>query len=195
MNTMKFKKHKNEAALVCAARKGDKNAIKPLMMKNWPWLKGLVASIVGNESDTDDVLQNVCVTVIEKIHTLREPERFRPWLAILTRRQALKYRMTKKRNLNLLLSDEIARGCPDKNAHKSFEKIEQQEQYQRVLAEMNVLPEKYRQVLLLKYSEDLTYAQMAEILDVPLTTIQIRLVRARKMIYQRITRKDKAKEL
>lgn len=192
---MKFKKHKNEAILVCAARKGDKNAIKTLMMMNWPWLKGLVASIVGNESDTDDVLQNVCVTVIEKIHTLREPERFRPWLAILTRRQALKYRMTKNRNLNLLLSDEIARSCPDENAQKSFEKIEQKEQYQRVLAETNLLPEKYRQVLLLKYSEDLTYAQMAEILDVPLTTIQIRLVRARKMIYQRITGKNKTREL
>ena len=192
---MKFKKHKNEAALVCAARKGDKDAIKSLLMKNWPWLKGLVASIVGNQSDTDDVLQNVCVTVIEKVHTLREPERFRPWLAILTRRQALKYRMTKNRNLNLLLSDEVARGCQDENAQKSFDKIEQQEQYQRVLAETNLLPEKYRQVLLLKYSEDLTYAQMAEILDVPLTTIQIRLVRARKMIQQRIIGKDKAREL
>ena len=47
---------------------------------------------------------------------------------------------------------------------------------------------------MLKYSEDLTYAQMAEILDVPLTTIQIRLVRARKMIYQRITGKEKTRE-
>lgn len=192
---MKFKTHKNEAATVCSARKGDKQAIKTLLTKNWPWLKGLVASIVGNESDTDDVLQNVCITVIEKIHTLREPERFRPWLAILTRRQALKYRMTKKRNLNLLLSDEIARGCQDENAQKSFEEIEQKEQYQRVLAETNLLPEKYRQVLLLKYSQDLTYAQMAEILDVPLTTIQIRLVRARKMVYQRLTDKNKNGEI
>ena len=37
----------------------------------------------------------------------------------------------------------------------------------------------------------MTYARIAEILDLPLTTVQIRLVRARRMIYERLTGKSK----
>ena len=48
------------------------------------------------------------------------------------------------------------------------------------------LPEKYREVLVLAHSGELTYAQMAEVLNVPITTMQIRLVRARRMIRDRI---------
>lgn len=187
---MKEKLSQNEAVLACAARKGDKEAIKTLMMNNWQWLKGIVTSVIQNQNDIDDILQNICVTVIEKVHTLREPERFRSWLAVLSKRQALKYRMTKKRNLNILLSDEIAREVPDRHAEKDFENLELNEQYQQIMFEMNLLPEKYREALLLKYSKDLSYAQIAEILDVPVTTVQIRLVRARRMIHQRLVAKS-----
>jgi RNA polymerase sigma-70 factor (ECF subfamily) len=55
------------------------------------------------------------------------------------------------------------------------------------------LPEKYREVFMLAHSGELTYAQMAEILDVPVTTMQIRLARARKMILNRVTGKEKNK--
>jgi DNA-directed RNA polymerase specialized sigma24 family protein len=44
---------------------------------------------------------------------------------------------------------------------------------------------------MLAYSGDLTYRQMAEILNVPLTTVQIRLVRARRMLLERVTGKNK----
>ena len=189
---MKAKQPQNEAVLACAARKGDKDAIKTLMTNNWQWLKGIVASVVQNQNDIDDILQNICVTVIEKVHTLREPERFRSWLAVLSKRQALKYRMTKKRNLNILLSDEIAREVPDPHAEKDFENLELNEQYQQIMFETNLLPEKYREALLLKYSKDLSYAQIAEILDVPVTTVQIRLVRARRMIHQRLIAKSRS---
>jgi DNA-directed RNA polymerase specialized sigma24 family protein len=39
----------------------------------------------------------------------------------------------------------------------------------------------------------MTYARIAEILDVPVTTVQIRLVRARRMILERVTGKNKSK--
>jgi DNA-directed RNA polymerase specialized sigma24 family protein len=40
---------------------------------------------------------------------------------------------------------------------------------------------------MLAYVSDLTYANIAEILDIPITTVQIRLVRARRMVYDKIT--------
>ena len=182
----------NESALVCAAQKGDKEAMRLLLTGNWAWLKGLVYSITGNSNDVDDVLQDICVRVIGKINTLREPDRFRPWLAVLARRQALRYR--RKKNYRLIYPDEeiAVQQCDDK-AERLSQSIEQSEQYQWILQAVKLLPEKYRQVFMLQYSNDLTYGQIAEMLDIPVTTVQIRLVRARRMIYKRIMGKDKSK--
>lgn len=182
----------NESALVCAASQGDKKALQSLLRRNWPWLKGLVYSIVGNSDDIDDVLQDICVRVISKIETLREPERFRPWLAVLARRQALRYRQQKKQKPVSLDEKAVAQQC-DQKAELPLENIERKEQRQQIVNAIKSLPEKYRQVFMLVHTGDLTYGQIAEILDVPVTTVQIRLARARRMIYDQVVNKERNK--
>jgi len=182
----------NESALVCAAQRRDKEALQLLLARNWSWLKGLVFSIVGDAGEVDDVLQDICVRVITKIDTLREPERFRPWLAVLARRQALRHRQRKAQRPGPL-SEELIQLKDDPKARQLLENLEQKEQYQQIAEAVRALPEKYRQVFMLEYSGDLTYGQIAEILDMPITTMQIRLVRARRMIRDRIAGRDENK--
>jgi len=183
----------NESALVCAAREGDKEALGLLLTRNWAWLKGLVYSVITNAHDVDDVLQDICVRVISKIDTLREPERFRPWLAVLARRQAIRYSQRKNQR-TVSLDEEVAgRLCSYKADQLLIENIERREQYQQILQAVRSLPEKYRQVFMLQYTDDLTYGQISEILDIPITTVQIRLVRARRMIYNQVSGKNKNK--
>ena len=182
----------NESALVCAAQRRDKEALQLLLARNWSWLKGLVFSIVGDAGEVDDVLQDICVRVITKIDTLREPERFRPWLAVMARRQALRHRQRKAQRPGPL-SEELIQLKDDPKARQLLENLEQKEQYQQIAEAVRALPEKYRQVFMLEYSGDLTYGQIAEILDMPITTMQIRLVRARRMIRDRIAGRDENK--
>lgn len=189
---MRTEGRQNESALVYAARQGDKEALRLLLVQNWTWLKALVYSIVGDAHDVDDILQDICVRVISKIEGLREPERFRPWLAVLARRQALRYRQQKNQSPTLL-GEKIADQQPDESASQLLEYIERKEQCQQILDALKSLPDKYREVFLLEYSNDLTYGQIAEILDIPITTVQIRLVRARRLIYNRVAGKDKNK--
>jgi RNA polymerase sigma-70 factor (ECF subfamily) len=186
---MKAKKRQNESALVCSAQRGDKEAMQHLLTRNWSWLKGLVYSIINNTDQVDDVLQDICVRVISKIDSLREPERFRPWLAVLARREALRFRQKRAQRPNQL-NQEIAELMTDGKARQTFENIEQEEQYKQISQAILSLPEKYQQVFMLEHSSDLTYGQIAEILDVPVTTVQIRLVRARRMIYNKVINKD-----
>lgn len=187
---MATEKKQNESALVCAAQRRDKKALQLLLTRNWPWLKGLVYSIVSDAGEVDDVLQDICVRVITKIDTLREPERFRPWLAVLARRQALRHRQRRAQK-PVRLSKEIAETQCDESAQRLLENMELQEKYEQILDAVRMLPDKYREIFMLKYSSDLTYAQMAEILDIPVTTLQIRLVRARRMICDRVTSQEK----
>ena len=191
---MATERWQNERALVRAAQRGDKEALQLLFRHNWAWLKGLVYSIVQNADDIDDILQDICVRVIKKIRSLRQPERFRPWLAILARRQALRYRQQKAQRQSIM-NTELNDLKFDSESSQLLENIEQKEQHQLILSAVKSLPEKYRQVLILGHINDLTYRQIAEILDVPVTTVQIRLVRARRMLYDWISEKNRVKKL
>ena len=182
----------NESALVCAARRGDKEALRLLLARNWAWLKGLVYSIIGDADEVDDVLQDICVRVITKIDSVRQPERFRPWLAVLARRQALRHRQQRARRPSPL-DGELAELRYDEKASQFAQDLERAEQCERILRAARSLPEKYREVFMLEHSSDLTYRQIAEILDIPVTTVQIRLVRARRMIYDQVAGKDESK--
>lgn len=179
---------KTEAALVCAGREGEREALRELLERNWDWLKGLVYSMLGNIDDVDDVLQNICVVVIDKIVTLREPERFRGWLATVARREALSYRQKRSRD-SMRLVDPSAVRQDDGESPGTDEIAVQNEQYRQILAAVNLLPEKYREVFVLKYMKDMSYAEITEILEIPATTIQVRLVRARRMVHNRLTGK------
>lgn len=189
----------NESALASAAQRHDKEALQLLLERNWAWLKGLVFSIVGDPGEVDDVLQDICVRVISKIDTLRQPERFRPWLAVLARRQALRHRQQRAARPVPLSSglftqdEELARLKSDEKAGESFLAVENREQCRKIWEAVQSLPEKYRQVFVLQHAGDLTYGQIAEVLDVPLTTVQIRLVRARRMVIDRVVGEDKSK--
>ncbi|MHC4435165.1 MAG: RNA polymerase sigma factor [Planctomycetota bacterium] len=185
----------NEPALVCAARDGDKKALQELLVRNWSWLRGLVYSIVADADEIDDVLQDICVRVIEKVSSVRQPERFRPWLAVLARRQALRHRQQRARRAELSPSDSGIGASPVLLGETPLvtENAERAEQCEQILQALKLLPEKYREVFMLQYSSDLTYRQIAEILDIPVTTVQIRLVRARAMIRDQVGGKDTLK--
>ena len=182
-----------ELSLVVAACRGDKEALQKLLKANWGWLKGLVYSVLGGAQDLDDVLQEVCLRVIQNIGSLREPQRFRGWLAVLARREAVRHCQSRPRRLIPpgRAAAPWAGGTPlpeyaDDYADDPSEDLEKKEMCGRVLEAVQRLPEKYRAVFVLAHSGELTYAQMAEVLDVPITTMQIRLVRARQMIRDQV---------
>jgi RNA polymerase sigma factor (sigma-70 family) len=181
---MKVDATQDELALVCAARGGDKEALQALLKRHWGWLKGLVYGVLASAQDLDDVMQEVCLRVITRVHTLREPERFRAWLAVLARREAIVHR---RRGVQALRPEEaIAAEPPGGWGDDPAASMEKRELCGRVLEAVRALPEKYRAVFVLAQSGELTYAQMAEVLDIPLTTLQIRLVRARRMVRDRV---------
>ena len=184
-NDMVIDRTQDESELVVAACGGDKEALQRLLKANWGWLKGLVYSVLGGAQDLDDVMQEVCVRVIQSIRTLRDPERFRGWLAVLARREAMTYHH--RRPQKVISFDGTA--LPDYAADDVDDplvSVEKKELYGRVLEAVQRLPEKYREVFILAHTGELTYTQMAEVLDVPITTMQMRLVRARQMLRDRV---------
>lgn len=174
--------HQNESALVSAARDGDRQALTTLLERHWSWLKALTYSILGSAHDVDDAMQELCVLVIDRIGTLREPERFRAWLATVARRNSFAFIRQ--------MRTEPARACnsfdrtalildPKNDPVGEAEKSEHQELFLNAMAE---LPNKYREAFILRHYNEMSYSDIADSLNLPVTTVQIRLVRARRML-------------
>jgi len=176
--TMMATSPQNESALASQACRGDRRALRRLLLQQWSWMRAMVWGIVGDPHDADDVLQDVCVRVLSRIETLREPERFRPWLASVVRHEAISFRRRRKRRPGPL--DPVrAEGIPAAGTASA----EDQEDRRRLHEAIEALPPKYREVLMLQLTGHYSYADIAELLGVPVTTVQVRLVRARRMVH------------
>lgn len=171
----------NESMLALAASRGDRAALEALLRRNWLWLKGMALAGVYRADLADDILQEICVKVIDKIDTLKEPERFRPWLATIARREIVNTRREQSKKAAVLkqMGQEVV--MPEESG--PMRDHWPQEACESILAALKRVPEKYREVFVLKYIKDYSYAEIAEALDIPFTTVQIRLTRSRRMIY------------
>jgi RNA polymerase sigma factor (sigma-70 family) len=75
------------AALVVAARAGDREALETLFRIHLPLVYNLVRQALGGGPDADDVVQDVLLRALRQLPSLRDPASFRPWLAAIAVRQ------------------------------------------------------------------------------------------------------------
>jgi RNA polymerase sigma factor (sigma-70 family) len=76
-----------DAGLVVAAQRGDRAAMEELVAVHLPLVYSLVGRALRGHADVDDVVQETMLRLVNGLHTLREPERFRSWLVTIAMRQ------------------------------------------------------------------------------------------------------------
>jgi RNA polymerase sigma factor (sigma-70 family) len=73
-----------DADLVLAAAAGDRAAFSALLERHYDRVHGLAWQLTGSRTDADDVSQDVCCTLVEKIGTFRGEAKFGTWLCGIT---------------------------------------------------------------------------------------------------------------
>lgn len=137
----------------------------------------------------EDLAQETLLRGFRVLSSLQDPDRFGAWLCGIAVRACLDWLKSKERKqipfsaLDSHSSWEDRLATPDE-----LPVLEQQEQTCRLMAEVEALPEPYREVLLLYYYEDVTYRDLAELLGVSAATINARLTKARAMLRERLGR-------
>lgn len=129
-------------------------------------------------------MQAVAVQLVAKIHELREPEAFKPWLrAIAANTARASGRKTTRRRKHRLKLVGVARAVePDHAAAEAHAQKESMDQARRLMDLARTLPEGYREPLLLRCVRGMSYRQIGEVLDLPETTIETRIARGRRML-------------
>jgi RNA polymerase sigma-70 factor (ECF subfamily) len=183
-----------EEELIERARGGDRRSQQELWCAHRRWVAAIVLAHRPRAIEVDDLMQEVAVKFVSKIQTLREAAAFRPWLRQIVinicRGAARSHRPT----LHLAEDTrsepgetEIGRvSTPPTGGDGPGQSIARRDAARRLLEQALTLPPEYREPLLLRCIRSLTYQQIGTILDMPVTTVETRLARARRMLREEI---------
>jgi RNA polymerase sigma-70 factor (ECF subfamily) len=141
-------------------------------------------AVLGNDADAEDVSQDVFLRAYRKFGGLRDAEKFRAWVARMSRRLALNHqraaRRAQRRNSSWFNNAALTVASAETEvAARDF--------HSRLRAEIRCLPETLRSVLLLSAVDGLHTREVAGILGVPQGTVRSRLHSARKQLLRRFS--------
>ncbi|MGH9459725.1 MAG: sigma-70 family RNA polymerase sigma factor [Vicinamibacteria bacterium] len=147
--------------------------------------------ISGNLAAAEDLVQETYLKALQAFPSLRDPERVRPWLFQILNRLAIDRYRRESREVpaaeiagldRFSLYDRIADEDPFPYSDHLQEDFISRFQDEEVRKALLALPEAYRLPLLLLYTEELSYRELAEVLDCPVGTVMSRLHRGRKIL-------------
>jgi RNA polymerase sigma factor (sigma-70 family) len=166
---------------------------------NWPaelerhgrWLRTVALARTGEAAAADDVMQEVAITAVEKGHQLRDRSNVGAWLYRLVIVGALQYRRRAGRRRKLVERYAERGGAADEaRTADPLSWLLTDERKQVVRQALAVLPKRDAEILLLKYSEDWSYRQMAEHMGMSESAVEARLHRAREKLRRALRQLD-----
>ena len=131
----------------------------------------------------DDVVQQVWLNVWKRAETLQHPKYWRTWLFRLARNSAIDNgrKQTRRKGLWQRFTERLA--GQDLTVPSTAQRgMELQERHSEVLDAIEQLSAIYREPFILRHLEDWSYKQISEALNLPINTVEIRLVRARRKL-------------
>ncbi len=133
------------------------------------------AYILKDYEEAIDVVQDVFIKALREPRLFSHDFRIKAWLYRVT--SNLCFNRVRDRRRRSAILDELPRNSAAEAL--PFDVVAQDEQQQRILEAFERVSEAHREILSLRYYGDLSYAEIAEVLDVKLGTVMSRLSRAR----------------
>jgi RNA polymerase sigma-70 factor (ECF subfamily) len=171
--------------------RGDTNAFEELVEKHQALVAGTVARMLGSNSDVEDIAQQVFIRVWKSARRYVPRAKFTTWLLKITRNLVFnELRRTRRRGHVPLQSEVGAEDPPVKDEMILAPDASLLEtELQRTIEEAIVqLPETQRMALVLRRYEQLSYEQIAEVLELSVPAVKSVLFRARSELRSRLSK-------
>jgi RNA polymerase sigma-70 factor (ECF subfamily) len=141
-----------------------------------------------DERNAEDICQEACLRAFKSLDTF-QGESGRAWLLAIVRNTFYTWFTKNKADAAAVPFDEdgTVAGAELEASVESMERIlQQRDARRRVNSALEQLPQEFREVIVLRELEDLSYKEIAEVAHVPIGTVMSRLARARKLLLQRL---------
>jgi len=190
-----MEKTMSDQLLIEEILKGKSSIYELLILKYQNQLFATVINIVKDEDLAQDIVQESFLKAYESLNSLRDRNQFYPWIKRIAINESLMKIDRNKRYVDMYdesqeEDDYFFNSITDeKNPEKEL-LDEEMRRYVRKYVES--LPSKLRTVIILREVEDLSYEEIAEILNIPIGTVRSRLFNARQIIKERLIKQGLA---
>ena len=156
----------------------SEGAIEWVMEEYGESLKRFIFTYTKNRAQTDDIFQEVLLTVYRKIHTYQGKSSFKNWLYQVTANKCKDYLRSPFHRLITWKEQLKEKPNPKTPEHSLL----QDEQKQIVIEAIMNLPIKYREVLILQYYKEFSIQEISDLVKVNPSTIKTRIMRAKEKL-------------
>ncbi|MEO8885075.1 MAG: sigma-70 family RNA polymerase sigma factor [Mucilaginibacter sp.] len=178
---------KNDFHLVVRAREGDQKAYADLMQRYKDSIYFMVLKMVNNKEDAMDLTVETFAKAFEKLEKYQPEYAFSTWLFRVATNNCIDFIRKKKLNTTSIhgMMDDDGDEQPLQiksdglNPEETSIKKQQTEELKQLI---DSLPPRYRNLIVLRYFDELSYEEIAQQLDLPLGTVKAQLFRGRYLL-------------
>lgn len=190
-NTVEQENKSCDSKLIERFVSGDEAAFEELVKLHSQKAYQISFGLLGNKLDAEEVVQDAFVKVYKNLDKFRGDSSFTTWLyRIVTNLSRNKYHWHRRRGADVNVSISSNYGSDDtatdmKIPDEKFEPrrvLENREINIKLTNAIKKLPEKLKEVIILRHVEDMSYAGIADLLECELGTVKSRLARAREVL-------------
>ena len=170
---------KDQENIIARARRGDADAFEQLVVAYRDQVFRLALRMCGNEADADEVAQEAFLSAWKALPNFRGDSRFSTWLYQLTSHAAIDLMRREKRQITAEDITEVSAPDPGPSPQQQAERSETR---QAVRDAMGQLSPEYRQIVVLRFLQELSYEEIGAVLKLPPGTVKSRLNRAKSQL-------------
>jgi RNA polymerase sigma-70 factor, ECF subfamily len=160
-----------EVALVRAVLEGERDRFARLYEMYAPMVHGVLLARVPRD-EVDDLVQDIFLHALKKLHTLRDAAAFGPWIAMIARNRAMDFYRSSRETVEVTEQMAVAK-TPNRTAREVLDLIRQ-------------LPDAYRETLVLRFVEGMTGPEIASRTGLTPASVRVNLHRGTKLLRERM---------
>ena len=178
--------HQEAGEVARGLRQRDPILIDSLIQQYQYRLFRYLLMITGNREEAEDLFQETWIRVLERGHQYNQRWKFETWLFSIARHLTIDFRRRRQlQSLDALLQP-VGTSRPleleDTATSSAFEQVFQGEEGVSVANALARLPSSYREVLTLRFHEEMQLEEIARVVDSPVSTVKSRLYRGLAML-------------
>jgi RNA polymerase sigma-70 factor (ECF subfamily) len=181
---------RTDEELVASSLAGDRSAFDQLVLRWDRKIQGAIYRLIGSEEEARDLCQEAFLKAYRGLGAFKGEARFSSWLYQIAL-NLCRDRMRRRRGRTLVSLDALeADGQAPvlREEANALDLVEARDLQKRVKAAVLALADEQREVIVLKEYEGLTFQQIAEVLDLPVSTVKTRLYRGLDRLRERLVR-------
>ena len=181
----------NETELIEQLKQGDEAAFKTIVEQWQDMVYNTILGIVQNETEAEDLAQDVFMKVFEKISSFKGDSKFSTWLYRIATTTALDHLRSKKRKKRFGFLQSLSGGAGDEKEevpdfHHPGVKLDNKERAAVLFKAIDSLPENQKTAYTLHKLEGLSYRDVSEVLNTTVSAVESLMSRANQNLRKQL---------